>query len=865
MKSRVNLAISTALVTMLTTPLISQPLLAQEQAEGALEEIIVTAQRREQSLQEVPVSITAFTGEQLERANIREASQYLNLSPNVSYTEDGQQGGSRGISISMRGVSNINTDESAFIQSVGIYLDEFSVASTANVTINPQLLDLERVEVLRGPQGTYFGRNAVGGALNLTTRKPTDQFEGMVRLGARSFDDAGEQYDIGLVLNAPVTDNLFLRGVAYYEDSSGLVENIVPSGGDSGHEYGMFRAAARWLASEQTTVDLMVMYSEENQGIDEAVPSGVWDADSVATFFLNDTNDPSSITEAPDDGTGFWPNNRNKVAHSAIGERNDFETTISVLNVAHSFNEDVALKWITGIIDTQREKVFDNDLVPEDIVRRYESVEATSWSSELRLEITKEKYDWVIGAMYADDEIKGVPLDGAPGGGLGVVTGETTGLDLGPSLAPVPGDGDPTHPFAGPGLVDFALTGALPPLFNLGSDEEPFFLWMLTPDGMSPLCLGCSTRRNALESVALFTDFTWHVNSQLDLTLGARYTTDDVFGSFIGYGLFRAPRISDPGDPSGQTPVATTNSQDFDDIAPRFSVGYQVTDDARLYGTISKGYKAGGFTLGFNSANNTEINETFDEETLWNYEVGFKSEWFDNRLRLNGSAFYLEWSDLQLETFFFAVPGDASSNIARTINVRDAEAMGFELEFAAAPTDRLTLSGGVGVLDTEITSDDTARLSGNLTVDLEGEPLPRAPEFSANFTAEYRLPVGSGEAYIRGEYIFLDSQFSTIEDVTYLQTSGQLVLLDLTLPATPDNVVGQIPDRSDGFPFKTPETSLFHVRAGMTLNDNWAFGLFVENLFDEEYYTSAGDNFGLSGFRLKPHPRVIGGTFSYNF
>jgi iron complex outermembrane receptor protein len=177
----------------------------------------------------------------------------------------------------------------------------------------------------------------------------------------------------------------------------------------------------------------------------------------------------------------------------------------------------------------------------------------------------------------------------------------------------------------------------------------------------------------------------------------------------------------------------------------------------------------------------------------------------------------------------------------------------------------VTLTGGIGLLDTEITSDDTARLSGNLTVDLKGEPLPRAPEFSANFTAEYRWPVGSSEAYVRGEYIFLDSQFSTIEDVTYLQTSNQLVLLDPLLPATPDNVVGQIPDRSDGFPFKTPEANLFHVRAGMTFDEHWEFAVFVENLFDEEYYTSAGDNFGLSGFRLKPHPQVIGGTVTFNF
>lgn len=859
-------ALSTTIMMILGGFLAGQsvtPVFAQDN-ENALEEVIVTAQRREQNLQVVPISVTAFTAAQLERSNITEAAQYLSLSPNVSYSEDGQQGGKRGISVSMRGVSNINTDESAFIQSIGIYLDEFSVASTANVTLNPQLLDLERVEVLRGPQGTFFGRNAVGGALNLTTKKPTDRVEGMIRVGARSFDGDSEQYDIGLVGNAPVTDTFFLRGVVYYEDSGGVVENVVPNGGDSGHDYTMLRGAARWLPTEDTMVDFMVMYSEENQGLDEAVHSGVWDADTVATFFLNNPNDPNAITSAIDKGIGFWPNNKNKVAHSAIGERNDLETTIAVLNLSHSFSDNLTLKSITGLIDTSRVKVFDNDLVPEDIVRRYEGVDGSSWSTELRLEFSNDKIDWINGVLYSDDEIKDAPNASFPGGGLGVVTGVTTGLDLGDSLAPVPG-GNPNVPIVGPGWVDFALTGALPPLFNLGSPDSPFFLWMLTPDGQPPLCLGCSTRRNTLESFALFSDFTWHATDRLDLTVGGRYTMDDVGGSYTGYGLFRKPRIPDPSDPSGLTPVSTTNDDDWNDFAPRFSVGYQVNDDARLYSTVSKGYKAGGFTLGFNSANGTEINETFNDETLWNYEVGFKTEWLDNRLRLNGSAFYLDWSDLQLETFFFAVPGDASSNIAKTINVRDAEATGFELEFVAAPTDNLTLSGGLGVLDTEITSNDFARLSGNLNVSLQGEPLPRAPEFSANLAADYRWSIGSNEAFVRAEYIYKDTQFSTIEDVTYRQSSNALVLLNPLLPATPDNVVGQIPDRSDGFPFKTPTTHLFNLRAGYLISDSWEIAGFIENVTDEDYYTGAGDNFGLAGIRLKPHPRVFGMTVSFRF
>ena len=124
---------------------------------SVLEEITVTAQRREQSLQEVPIAVTAFSGDALTRQNITSATQYLELTPNVSFTEDGQSG-SRGLGLSIRGINNLVSGENAFINSIGLYIDDFSVTSVPNQVANPFLPDMERVEVLRGPQGTYFKR-----------------------------------------------------------------------------------------------------------------------------------------------------------------------------------------------------------------------------------------------------------------------------------------------------------------------------------------------------------------------------------------------------------------------------------------------------------------------------------------------------------------------------------------------------------------------------------------------------------------------------------------------------------------------------------------------------------------------------------
>ena len=148
-----------------------------ERSAGELQEVVVTAQRRAESLQDVPISISAFTVTDLERSGITEARDYLELSPNVSFADDGQTG-NRSIRIAIRGVSNVSLGDRAVPNALGYYIDDFNVGTVANGTINPALLDVERVEVLRGPQGTYFGRNSSGGAINITTNLPDNHWFG---------------------------------------------------------------------------------------------------------------------------------------------------------------------------------------------------------------------------------------------------------------------------------------------------------------------------------------------------------------------------------------------------------------------------------------------------------------------------------------------------------------------------------------------------------------------------------------------------------------------------------------------------------------------------------------------------------------
>jgi iron complex outermembrane receptor protein len=804
----------------------SVPALAQEA--GGLEEVVVTAQRREQSLQDIPVSVSAFTGDAIESGNIKAATDYLSQTPNVSFTEDGQSG-TRGLGISIRGVNNLVTGENAFINSVGIYLDEFSIASVPNQVANPFLPDMERIEVLRGPQGTLFGRNSLGGALNLTTKSPTDGMGGKIIVGGEDYEDAGSSYNITAIGNAGLADNFKARAVLYWEDSSGLVENVTPAGNDSGHEFFDARLKAIWDVTADTSITGTFIYSNQDQGADENVPSGVWDIDTVDTFGLGAPGalpSPANPRDENGNSIGFWRDgNQDKMSHD-LDEKNELESIIAIVNIQHQLNDNMRIKWITGIIDVDQDRLFDNDLVGDlDLISRTNNYEGTSWSTELRLEGSGNKMDWVVGAMYASD-------DQEQDNNVAISTDPTATFDV---------DGDPT--------TTTDIFGFLPP-FPLG------------------LGLALNHKNFEVKQWAAFADITWHLADNLDILAGGRFTFDDVTNEIESFGIAPSCDFTDPAcfGATGPGPdffpsfvnfarPPSAADEDFSDFAPRIAGHLKVTEDLAIYAIVSKGYKAGGTAVGNNTnANNVPFQVGFNKETLWNYELGFKSEWLDRTLRWNTSLFHMEWRDLQLEAFRFLTPGDLSSNFEQTINAENAEATGVETEFLWAPTDQWIFSAALGYLDSEITSDTTAQLTGGINVNLKGLDIPKSPEFSASLSGEYRWPMMTGEGWLRLEYIHRDGQYSDIEALTWEQhhKNGTFTQGGGFIPPT------------GSFPYKTPDYDVLNLRAGFDW-ESWAFSFYVQNLTDDEYYTGTQENFGISGIRLKPHPRFFGGSISYSF
>jgi len=276
-----------------------------------------------------------------------------------------------------------------------------------------------------------------------------------------------------------------------------------------------------------------------------------------------------------------------------------------------------------------------------------------------------------------------------------------------------------------------------------------------------------------------------------------------------------------------------------------------------FYASASAGYKSGGLDrVAINRAESTNMEtgvvtpalfvnrlEKFDEETLWNYEVGLKGG--GGELSYSVSAFYVDWGDMQGQTNFLAVPGDISSALEITQNADEAESMGIEGEITAILSENWAVTAGAGLLETEFGDFRNARLPGGSIVDVSGKDLPGAPEYTYNLAIDYTQDISQfigidAEGFVRLELSGRSESRSSLE---------ALVAPDLGLP---------------DFPYENPSYTVINLRGGFT-SDTWGINAYVKNLFEEEYHTSSNDNFGGSGIRVRPHPRIVGIRISRKF
>jgi len=810
-------------------------------AQVELEEIVVTAQRREESLQDVPVSITAFSATQIENRNLTEAKDFLAMTPNVNFTEDGEVG-QRAVGISMRGVSdfaNTFTGVGGLSNSFGIYLDEFNIANNATKTANPQLQDMARLEILRGPQGTYFGRNATGGALNITTKLPQDKIEYELGAGFSRFNT----WEVSSMVNIPITDDFFVRAVGWYEESDGFITNLSPRGNDDSYRHYNVRAAFRWVPTDRFSADFSAMRTVENDGTDSNINTGVLDLDTPNTipFVLQTT--PADASDATaifvptgqvlpvDSGAGFFPNNRRTI-NKDFPEFNTGRMTILNLRLNYA-GDGWSVRSVTGYLDSRTDRAFDQDLSQYSSYETFTGRKGETFSQELRFRLERENWDLTVGGLYAKDDADNY------------------------------------------GVIGIGDAG-----FNIGT--------ILNPDGTLLACVGfCLGPRDVIsrpqidtfdaESFAVFAEANWQATERLKLTVGVRYTDDDIEinEATINAGRsvvpfdeqplqqlrnFDQPASNDPNNFAFNRGVASSDA-----FTPRVVVTYAPNDDLTTYASVSRGYKPAGLTLVDTPAGDVEV--PFEKEKLWNYELGVKWRGFDNRAEINFAAFYMDWSGLQIPSVNVEIVDGNVVNNFRITNT-DAKSLGIELEAQALVTDNFVVGGGVGLLDAEFTSfgaDDPFVIQG-MGFDIDGTTLPRAPKTTVNLFGQYDFQVGGLASWIRAEWSYRSKTTSDIEAaVSQLAPENTPLSQSLGLGT---NIVGSggivLNFPRQEFPMLVPAYDVVNLRAGVS-GQRWSIVGYIENLLDKNYYTGTQENFGFGGFRARPHFRVAGVNVKFSY
>jgi len=626
---------------------------AQAQSDS-LEEVIVTAERRTATLQETDISMTVIGANTLDEISFTTYEDIAFLTPNMMVQE---QPARSGYAVSIRGFKNGET-VATFEPKVAVYLDGVLLSKNAGSAFD--VLDLERIEVLRGPQGTLYGRNTAGGAINMISKKPSDELEGRVKLTLGNYD----QQEIRGTLNLPLVgpNGLLSSGS---DSKLALKFNLASLERDgywdnrweesrSGELGSKDREVAHVQLQWQPSDSLTFLYSFDKTDIDEDpmpyVLTAIDPAIRPELIPYVERDNPSSIIHNADNFVDTEVEGHSLTIDWAIGDTHTL-TSISAYrdNVFVSFQ--------------------DADASPFTILHNDASHDFETFSQELRLAgtIMDSRLDYVVGGFYMKEDIN-----------------------------------------------DFYSTSIL-------------------SGGFVVSALGGSAEN---EIWAVFGEGTYSLTEKLDFTLGARYTEEDREMSKYDQLI-----IGGAGDPV----VFPTGSDTWDDISGTVSLTYQWTDDLMTYFKVSKGYVSGGYNS--RAPGISAFLAGYDEETVYTYELGWKTTWLDNKVLVNGAVFYNDYEELQVNRFD---PETTRNNIA---NAGDATIAGLELEVAARITENLEVGGGYGYLDLEyktfidpFTGDD---LSDNFQ-------WPHAPENSFNVYGRYVVPIGSGDLAFRLDYVWVD-------------------------------------------------------------------------------------------------------------
>ena len=814
----ISAAISTALFG---SALVSVTAMAQEAEDFAIEEILVTAQKRSETLQEVPIAISVFSSDSIDQTGVMELRDLTEYIPNVTIT----QGTDFGAQINIRGVG-ANSRNIGFDSRVGVYLD--GVYLGQGPALNQDLVDLEQIEVLRGPQGTLFGKNTVAGAVNMISVKPTQEFEGSVTANVFNYDGL----ELKGMINFPMGDIVSARVSLSHRERDGFVKNVyepehvpgtitLPVAGFPTFPLPLAPPVCMAAFGIPTPPGCAAL-GPDVQPNTKPLMNNV-DTDSYRAQLRITPNEKLDINIAVDgleserimvNGEPFtdtFGSTIDRFAPEALEvsfSEDSWETRDifgTNLNIDYALNNGHSFRSITAYRDTEMIHHNDTDASAIDFLFIDYTDDYQQTTQEFQwISPDEGKLKYVAGFYYYNQD--STTIRDAQTGNGGWLFGA----------------------FKGGGA------------FNRGDVET--------------------------NSWALFLNASYDFNEQWTLGLGFRYSdeTKDVVWHLDGSrsGAFGI----------GSTePGGYIDSDTYTNFAPMISLGYALGDNTNIYGKYSTGFKSGGFNLDYITQADLDAGIIFDEETVDSYELGLKSTFLDGRLQFNAAAFIANYQDYQVNQFFdlgFDEETGAQLTSIRITNAAEVDTSGLEFELTYNVTANLTLNATLGLLDATFadfpggTSEEVPDDSGNpvkVPVNAKGNELPLAPSVNGTFGFQHYTHFSSMDLLLRLDVIYTGDYFTTIENETERNLTGLAPTTFLFDPGS----------------FGIPHTIDYgHVDSFTTLNGRiglisnsgkWEAYLWGRNLTDEFTYVDYfRDFFGsLSGVPLMPRTYGIEATYHF--
>jgi len=785
------------------TLVVSTTAIVQEQRRDTeIQQIIVTAQKRESALQDVPFSIAAVTEQQIRNTGTTAIAELARNIPGLTITDLGP-GQSQ---VAVRGISagQVVRDQPGVKEQVGVYLDE-SPISIALFTPDLDLFDLERFEILRGPQGTLFGAGSLAGTLRYITVQPQlNSFEATVELSASDGSDADFGGSVKGVVNLPLGEKTALRVVGFYNDLAGFIDATQPSlavreNQDSGKKAGG-RISLLIQPIEELSITPRIVYQD-------------LDTDGFPRIdFYNILANPFTTTQPP-----VFLGERGQFTQLTEGIDDNFR--LADLKIEYGFGP-VTLTSISSYTDRDvvvtrdatsltGSVTFDIGGTPDEVRISSPLIDTTrlhAFSQELRLASSDEgaNFQWVAGAFYQD-------------------MGRRYGQEL-----PTPGYDEITRRLAD---TDSAANGAPP--------DNPFF----------------SSLRYDFKQFALFGEGTYDFTEQWSLTAGVRYYDFEEDRLLTFGGFFAVPQADVPG------------SVDSDGFSPRAILTYRPNDRMNFSAQISRGFRLGGINDPLNAPICSDedrvlfgsvFSSTWADEKAWNYELGAKTQLADGRVIFNASVYYSDIEDLQANVD----AGSCSSRIV--VNVPSAHTLGVEAELFARPTERwdfgISATWVEARIDTTITGGGTTPIAGIR----DGNRLPTAPEVQAAASVTYSWPWGAGvNGYATFTAQYVGSSYTQLADQ---EPPFGTLDSDPDSPAPAFITYGDPTIDSFTFPAKLPSYDIGNLRVGVR-GELWEGAVFLNNVWDERAFLSLDRERGTRarvGY-LTNRPRTYGIMFRRSF